>query len=72
MSPDRVAALIERAKELWGLAPDCEITLEVNPRSVEAARCFARGFLLLPKYSPSLNPIERLFAQLTYRRHEAA
>lgn len=38
MAPDTVAALIDGAKQLWGLAPDCEITLEANPSSVEAAR----------------------------------
>ncbi|WP_409977397.1 radical SAM family heme chaperone HemW [Sphingomonas sp. Y38-1Y] len=38
MPPDTVAALIEAADRHWGLAPDCEITLEANPSSVEAAR----------------------------------
>lgn len=38
MAPDTIAALIERARQLWGLTPDCEITLEANPSSVEAAR----------------------------------
>jgi putative oxygen-independent coproporphyrinogen III oxidase len=38
MAPDTVAAIIEQAGRLWGLAPDCEITLEGNPSSVEAAR----------------------------------
>lgn len=38
MPPTTVAALIEAAEALWGLAPDCEITLEANPSSVEAAR----------------------------------
>ena len=38
MAPETVAALIDGAKQLWRLAPDCEITLEANPSSVEAAR----------------------------------
>jgi oxygen-independent coproporphyrinogen-3 oxidase len=38
MAPDTVAAIIARAQELWGFATDCEITLEANPSSVEAAR----------------------------------
>ena len=38
MPPVTVAALIEAADRHWGLAPDCEITLEANPSSVEAAR----------------------------------
>jgi putative oxygen-independent coproporphyrinogen III oxidase len=38
MPPQTVAALIERAEQLWGFADDIEITLEANPSSVEAAR----------------------------------
>jgi oxygen-independent coproporphyrinogen-3 oxidase len=38
MDPATVAAIIAEARALWGLAPDCEITLEANPSSVEAAR----------------------------------
>lgn len=32
-----VAALLQKAQELWGFASDIEITLEANPSSVEAA-----------------------------------
>lgn len=38
MPPETVAALIEEARKLWGLATECEITLEANPTSVEAAK----------------------------------
>ena len=38
MPPATVAALIAAANDHWGLANDCEITLEANPSSVEAAR----------------------------------
>jgi len=38
MSADLVAALLERIRARWQLAPDAEITLEANPTSVEAAR----------------------------------
>lgn len=38
MDPDVVAALIERAGQLWPQANDMEITLEANPTSVEAGR----------------------------------
>jgi oxygen-independent coproporphyrinogen-3 oxidase len=45
MDPAVVAALIEGADRLWGLAPGAEITLEANPTSVEAGRfrAFAQG-----------------------------
>jgi putative oxygen-independent coproporphyrinogen III oxidase len=38
MPPETVAALIEAADGRWGLSEACEITLEANPSSVEAAR----------------------------------
>ncbi|MEL6874461.1 MAG: radical SAM family heme chaperone HemW [Pseudomonadota bacterium] len=38
MPPRLVAQLIKEADRLWGLEADCEITLEANPSSVEAAR----------------------------------
>lgn len=38
MEPGTVAALIARARELWDVAPDLEVTLEANPTSVEASR----------------------------------
>lgn len=38
MPPDTVAALLARAAQHWPLNPGCEITLEANPTSVEAAR----------------------------------
>lgn len=37
MPPATVAAVIAEADALWGLTPDCEITLEANPNSVEVA-----------------------------------
>ncbi len=38
MAPGTASAVIARAAEHWGLAPDAEITLEANPTSVEAGR----------------------------------
>jgi len=38
LPPETVAAVIEAAESRWGLAEGCEITLEANPSSVEAAR----------------------------------
>lgn len=42
MAPDTVAHVIETASSLWGLEKTCEITLEANPTSIEAAKF--RGF----------------------------
>ncbi len=38
MQPETVAAILDRAAELWNVAPNAEITLEANPGSVEAGR----------------------------------
>ncbi len=38
MSPDVVAEVISAARARWPMANDCEITLEANPGSVEAAK----------------------------------
>lgn len=38
MPPELVAQLLERIARLWPQANDCEVTLEANPTSVEAAR----------------------------------
>ena len=37
MPPETVAAVIAAADDAWGVAGDCEITLEANPNSVEVA-----------------------------------
>jgi oxygen-independent coproporphyrinogen-3 oxidase len=42
MAPATVGAVIDAVAAHWALADDCEITLEANPSSVEAARF--RGF----------------------------
>ncbi|WP_418592601.1 radical SAM family heme chaperone HemW [Ponticoccus sp. (in: a-proteobacteria)] len=42
MAPETVAAVIEAARTAWTFSNDIEITLEANPRSVEAAKF--RGF----------------------------
>jgi putative oxygen-independent coproporphyrinogen III oxidase len=38
MAPETVAAILNAVRKHWRLAGDCEITLEANPTSVEAAR----------------------------------
>ena len=38
MAPATVGAVIDAAARLWSVDRDCEITLEANPSSVEAAR----------------------------------
>jgi len=38
MSPELVAAILEKVRATWPLANDLEVTLEANPTSVEAGR----------------------------------
>jgi putative oxygen-independent coproporphyrinogen III oxidase len=38
MPPETVAALLDRVRARWTLAPDAEVTLEANPNSAESAR----------------------------------
>jgi len=38
MQPSTVQAVIDRIAARWTLAPDCEITLEANPTSIEAEK----------------------------------
>jgi oxygen-independent coproporphyrinogen-3 oxidase len=42
MEPATVGAVLDTIARLWTVAPDCEVTLEANPTSVEAERF--RGF----------------------------
>lgn len=38
MDPETTAAIIEKARSLWGFGEDIEITLEANPSSTESGR----------------------------------
>ena len=42
MEPTTVGAILDTVARLWTVTPDCEVTLEANPTSVEAERF--RGF----------------------------
>ena len=38
MKPETVGGILDAIAEQWSIAPDCEISLEANPTSVEATR----------------------------------
>ena len=74
MEPETVAALIEKAHRLWGLDSDCEITLEANPTSVEAAKFAALRTAGVNRVSlgvQSLNPAALAFLGREHSAHEA-
>lgn len=74
MAPDTAHALIEAADRLWGLAADCEITLEANPTSVEAdhfAALAAAGVNRVSLGVQSLNPESLAFLGREHSVREA-
>jgi putative oxygen-independent coproporphyrinogen III oxidase len=74
MEPATVAALIEAASRLWGLDAACEITLEANPTSVEAAKFAALKAAGVNRVSlgvQSLNPESLKFLGREHSASEA-
>ena len=72
MPPALVAALIKRADALWGLTDDCEITLEANPSSVEAARFGALAKAGVNRVSIGLQSFDDAALRFLGRLHDAA
>jgi len=74
MPPETVAALIERVKARWPVAPDLEVTLEANPNSAEAERFgkFAvAGVNRLSLGVQALDPVALQFLGRGHDREEA-
>ena len=74
MQPATVAAIIEEADKLWGLDSNCEITLEANPTSVEAANfatLAASGVNRVSLGLQSLNPESLKFLGREHSANEA-
>jgi putative oxygen-independent coproporphyrinogen III oxidase len=74
MPPPTVAALIERVRALWPVAPDLEVTLEANPNSAEAEgfAAFAEaGVNRLSLGIQSLDPDALRFLGRAHDRDEA-
>jgi putative oxygen-independent coproporphyrinogen III oxidase len=71
MPPQTVAALIERIAARWGLAEDCEITLEANPTSVEAASFAALRQAGVNRVSLGVQALDDAQLQFLGRGHSA-
>ncbi|WP_413204503.1 radical SAM family heme chaperone HemW [Rhodospirillum sp. A1_3_36] len=71
MAPNTVAALIDRASDLWPTAPDLEITLEANPGTVDRDRF--RDFKLagVNRLSLGIQSLEDRALQFLGRVHDA-
>jgi oxygen-independent coproporphyrinogen-3 oxidase len=74
MPSGTVAALIERVRALWPVAPDLEVTLEANPNSAEAERFSkfaAAGVNRLSLGIQALDPAALRFLGRGHNRDEA-
>jgi putative oxygen-independent coproporphyrinogen III oxidase len=74
MPPGAVAALIERVRALWPVAPDLEVTLEANPNSAEVERFSkfaAAGVNRLSLGIQALDPAALRFLGRGHNRDEA-
>ena len=71
MPPALVEALLREAEDLWGFAPDIEITLEANPSSVEAANFAALASAGINRTSLGLQSLEDEALQFLGRLHDA-
>ena len=70
MPPATVAALITAAQQLWGFAPDIEITLEANPSSVEAANFAELAAVGINRVSLGLQALDNATLQFLGRAHQ--
>jgi len=71
MPPALVGDLLAEAERLWGLAPGCEITLEGNPSSVEAANSAALADAGINRASLGLQAFDDEALRFLGRLHDA-
>ncbi|MEO9468768.1 radical SAM family heme chaperone HemW [Parasphingorhabdus sp.] len=72
MPPHLVAKLIGEADRLWGLEDGCEITLEANPSSVEAARFTDLAAAGVNRVSLGLQSLDDQVLEFLGRAHDVA
>lgn len=72
MPPRLVAKLVGEAANLWGLASGCEITLEANPSSVEAANFHALASAGVNRVSLGLQALDDQTLQFLGRAHDTS
>ncbi len=72
MAPETVAAIIERAAQLWTVTPDTEITLEANPTSVEAGRLADYRAAGVNRVSLGVQALDDAALRFLGREHSAA
>lgn len=72
MAPATVGAIIDAAAKLWGVDETCEITLEANPSSVEAARFAGFASAGVGRVSLGLQALDDAALKVLGRPHDVA
>ena len=72
MAPRTVAAVIGAVARLWPVDPDCEITLEANPSSVEASRFAGFAATGVNRVSLGLQALDDAALRVLGRPHDVA
>ena len=70
MPPETVAALLDRVRSRWPVAPDVEVTLEANPNSSEAARFRALAAAGVNRLSLGVQALDPVALRLLGRLHD--
>jgi putative oxygen-independent coproporphyrinogen III oxidase len=70
MPPETVAALIERVKASWPVAPSLEVTLEANPNSAEAERFAGFTAAGVNRLSLGIQALDPAALEFLGRRHD--
>ena len=70
MSPETVAALLERVRACWTVTSDIEVTLEANPNSAEAARFRAFAAAGVNRLSLGVQALDPAALQMLGRAHD--
>ena len=70
MPPQTVAALLDRVRSRWAVAPDLEVTLEANPNSAEAARFRAFAAAGVNRLSLGVQALDSAALRLLGRAHD--
>jgi oxygen-independent coproporphyrinogen-3 oxidase len=70
MSPETVAALLERVRACWTVAPDIEVTLEANPNSAEASRFRAFAAAGVNRLSLGVQALDPAALRMLGRAHD--
>ncbi|WP_375291316.1 radical SAM family heme chaperone HemW [Qipengyuania sp.] len=72
MPPGLVAELIDAVGDHWPVAPNCEITLEANPSSVEAAKFESLALAGVNRVSLGVQSFDNAVLRMLGRLHDSA